>query len=735
MGCFSVLATVATITLITSASQLLSTIRSRSAWNSQSLKWIPRQPIKTTTERHDGDLEDVRKERNKSDAEDLKAIKQLYYQLHNLERFPEILRPAKRLLLALLKETSAAAQALPHEDSIIAIESFSREALAEFQHKRDKDIGKRWEQYNDRRNEGGSRELFQDRNEAIWWLKQLAPVKYVDGAWLGHIGKVTTPFALQKTVKGAWQILSEELGDGDLGKNHVHVYHELLESISPSLPTAEMLEFGDPRYQLNDISVWKAGIAQLLVSLFPHEFLPEILGFNLHFEAISMDTLKACRELKEVGIDPYYFILHISIDNAHSGHSAIAIEIVCEYMDQIYRTEGEAAAKIAWKKIQAGYLLSSGLPGTTVCPSKRRPTDEVSLSHVEKKVMRIFKAKAQVVHGIHCCSKIRIGSRSVTDWLNPAALEADRWQMGLLDALSYSKYWIRRGDSNNSRFMRELQWNGRMFGSFTQDEYNVLKGWVDNLPSICLALEDSNAQIDDTEDEDILSGYPSFQSASTILFEWPASSNPTTTLSSFQDMPSLEVRDRPVFEVFLPLWLSHPCLLQGFVTVPFRTRSEFACTIVKILRAQGGFDVEQECVAGMCEVRRPNSLGLVGIGINMMTQNGLSISKLPTLKHVLHVWPSEFAIQMLQISTRPIEYRGLLIGMATAFAKMHDAMAMSQISFLSRSDQEILRKIAHRELEGLEFCWKELKSDGKMYAECCKGYLAAGHEIKKCFSL
>jgi hypothetical protein len=88
---------------------------------------------------------------------------------------------------------------------------------------------------------------------------------------------------------------------------------------------------------------------------------------------------------------------------------------------------------------------------------------------------------------------------------------------------------------------------------------------------------------------------------------------------------------------------------------------------------------------------------------------------------------------MLHISMRPMEYKGLLIGMATAFAKMHVAVVRSQLYLLSGQDQLTLEKIAQRELEGLELCWKELVVDGKAYSECCEGYLAARHEIRKCF--
>lgn len=118
--------------------------------------------------------------------EELKTLKHLYYQLHNIEKFPSVLPQAKKTLLRLLMETGTATQTLPEHENILSVQSFSREGLEEFQRRRDINIGKEWKEYNLRRKEGGERELLGDREEAIWWLKQIAPVKYVDGAWLGH---------------------------------------------------------------------------------------------------------------------------------------------------------------------------------------------------------------------------------------------------------------------------------------------------------------------------------------------------------------------------------------------------------------------------------------------------------------------------------------------------------------------------------------------------------------------
>jgi hypothetical protein len=74
---------------------------------------------------------------------------------------------------------------------------------------------------------------------------------------------------------------------------------------------------------------------------------------------------------------------------------------------------------------------------------------------------------------------------------------------------------------------------------------------------------------------------------------------------------------------------------------------------------------------------------------------------------------------------RPIENNDLLIRMATALAKMHAVIVRSRLPLLSAQDQDILQKIAKRELKGLELYWKEPKADEEVYAESCKGYLTA----------
>jgi hypothetical protein len=60
----------------------------------------------------------------------------------------------------------------------------------------------------------------------------------------------------------------------------------------------------------------------------------------MHFEGLTMDTLKAAKELEELKINAYYFFLHVTIDNADSGHTMMAMQAVVEYFEHLQTTEG-----------------------------------------------------------------------------------------------------------------------------------------------------------------------------------------------------------------------------------------------------------------------------------------------------------------------------------------------------------------------------------------------------------
>jgi hypothetical protein len=692
---------------------------------------------------------------------EMQAHKQLYYKLHNLEHNPEILPESRQLLLSLLSSTLTDAFKEP-QTGILSIETFSRVGLDHFLKAKDVDVTDRWEDYLARRKAGGPPEMFSDKEEAKWWLKQAAPVKYVDGAWLGHINKISTPFQYRNITKNAWQVMSEELGDGDLAKNHVHVYRDLMRDIDAGLPSADSQDFIHPRHGLSEGRCWKAAIAQLLISLFPHDFLPEALGFNMAYESLPLHLLKTVKELRELRLNPYYFELHISIDNADSGHAAMAMAAVANYVDLIHHTEGPDAAHTAWKRVQAGYILAEGLPTTPQSPSLKTPVAEdqeepFPRTNNEAALLDIFSAKSFVAHKIHCNSRLRIGRRSLVDWLEPNAFKSAQWQKDFLHDLGNCRPWVVKGNSQKSRLVKELSWEGKMFGSFTQTEVEVVEAWINELgkptiqesqqPDGTVYFEFTNRAGFDTAvstHQDILVDYPVFPTPCSIsAFAYPSATPPTDV--DISNPPCLSFSKLTLTNL-LPLWFTSSTLLEGLPSLPVRASDPFGSAIVRILRAQTGFDVEGLGVAGMDEVRRTDegqALGIIELGFDICRHSGLP--QPANMKAAVALGTPEFvefAEWMVWVGTRWLTYRDLLVGLTWGFMELHQAVAAeldeaaNRTAFLlDQRGRHVLQEIATRERNGLEVCRQEMDGDELRMAEFRRGVGIARRAIGECFLL
>ncbi|GIJ87965.1 hypothetical protein Asppvi_006881 [Aspergillus pseudoviridinutans] len=649
-------------------------------------------------------------------------LKETYFKLQNLEVFPSILPAARQLLNQMLSGSLLDAIKESHSN-ILGIDEFTPAKLAEFVRTAEAKTKTEWEDYLARRKSGSPRELFHDAERARHWLRQNAPLKYVDGAWLGHIHKVTTPFAFRRVTKDAWQVLSEELGDGDLRKNHVFLYQQLLGQVSSQLPAGDSEDFIRPHHGLDDVGVWRAAVAQLLISLFPHEFLPEILGFNLHFEGLTFTTLQVACELKELGIDPYYFLIHITIDNSDSGHTAMAMETVIRYLDIVQTQEGNNGVQKAWKRIQAGYVLSERSATVSVRSLENKKTVPVTEGLAED-VTKIFQAKACAADKIHCASRMTISGRSLAEWLDPIHICDKRWQLDFLYALANCTPWVKRGDSENSRLIHELCWGGRMFGSFTHHEVETVKNWIDSLDNFYMFYVGSQDGLHATsKSSDIRYDYPVFSSLSVddILGQ-------TVPLLRDEDRFILSSANITTVARILPLWLTHPCLLEGFVAVPFKSTNTLHCTVIRLLRSQYGFGIERHGVEGIDEVRR-DAVGLVELGQELIRIYGAE--KVDSLGDALERWPSDFATAMLHLSMQPMRHRGLLLGMTSAFVSLHEHVASSDL--LPLKMRLILQGIIVREQESLKICRDELSDDGQEYGDFARGFMLAKRAILQCF--
>lgn len=641
--------------------------------------------------------------------------KELYFKLHHLEKHAEILPQAKCLLLSFFSE---ALQVERTENGILSLDSYSPDGLDEFVQTELNGVTRQWREYLARRQAGQSREMFQSASDARSWLVQNSPVRFVDGAWLGHIHKVTTPFADRRVTKGAWQVLSEELGDGDLAKNHAFIYSQLLQQIGANVPAADSEAF-ILHEGMNDDRIWRSALTQLLISLFPHDFLPEILGFNMHFEMLTLETMVTAMELREVGFDPYYFTLHITIDNAHSGHTAMSSHIVKEYIRSIASRQGSGVAHRIWKRVQAGFVLSRNI--------KHNEAAKATSSPFAADVLTIFQAKVAVSSGIHEQCPVRFGGRSLSAWLDIKALSQLGWQKDFLRLLSDAKPWVYKGNSGQSRLIHKLSRGGSMFGAFTDREVAVIRDWIDSLaPSGAEPYMSftGRAETDETPAR-VLEPRAKYPVFIPVVFD------PVDALQIPDTYKTIDT-SKLLITKLLPLWFAHPCLLECFISVPWMAASPMGCSIVRILRSQHGFLPEPVGVDGMDEMSRVDHVDLMDIGIQMLSRVESPWSPPKTLDEVLERWPSPFAEVMLAAAMKPREHEWVLLGLCQAFTHLHILLAASEI--LPSHAQQALARIADREQENLSICVEGIQKSDCRYIDFCKGYALGKREIESCFS-
>ncbi|GAB0132065.1 hypothetical protein EsDP_00000513 [Epichloe bromicola] len=679
-------------------------------------------------------------EEAKKEAE-TKSYKQLYYQVQNLEKFPDSIPLARQTLLSLLRQ--AVLNAKLQIDSRLNIlnlgHDHSPERLAAYMAGMRHETHVDWTSYQQRRQAGGGPEMFADGEAARQWIKENAPLQLVDGAWVARVHNVTTPFALRAITKNAWQTYCEELGDGELDKNHCHIYRELCRSVGHELPDQNDVDFIHPRHGLDNDRIWRASAGHLLISLFPNDFLPEILGFNLHYESLAPGTLKAAHELPEFGISGYYFALHICIDNADSGHSAMAEATINAYIEHVRKT-GIMDIKEAWRRVQAGFLLSEYLDGD----------DHVS-KHRDA-VADMMHTKVGVAGHVHCTSRARIGGRKLTDWFSSdtlSSMSSSCWKDRFVTALTHSKPWVYPGDGERGLLLRELSWKGRMFGAFTRNEVQCLRTWIDLLDDDPARMKDkywklvgradkatpTTASLASADvDVDASTTHPAFPLQMGIPVPAPSRSSSDFVPSSPLQIMSNQKVD---LDALLPLWFMHPCILEQIVMSPYRTVRPLGSMVLQLLRVESGYMPESSGVAGMDEQRRdPASLisSLTELGLEMCRENKLPE---PTcLKDVLQSRSSsnasssssvasvDFAYMVLSWAARPIENEAFLLGLSRAFLDLEKYVLATadQGLLLSRQGRHGLENMIERKQDGFERILSMIKSESGDIEKFNAGY-------------
>ncbi len=300
-----------------------------------------------------------------------------------------------------------------------------------------------YRRYLDERQAGGPRRYFSCPSHAMHFLRAVAPTKLVDGAWLfGLLRRWQDP-----RYAPLIRTYLDELGGGVAAQNHVLLYQQVL------------ARYGCDQWQDGPDAHFTQGAVQLALAHHADEFTPELIGFNLGYEQLPLHLPITAYELNELDIDPYYFSLHVTIDNASTGHARKALQSVLDCAPRV----GDAAD--FHRRVGIGYQLNMVGMGTE---------QAIASFDLEQELLRVIGDKAAVgahLHSDYC----RVGGRPLSDWLSsPDDLGA------LLEALQRVG-WIRRGQRRESSHFWRLLTDERapMFGVFDGYEQQLLADWIE----------------------------------------------------------------------------------------------------------------------------------------------------------------------------------------------------------------------------------------------------------------
>jgi hypothetical protein len=357
---------------------------------------------------------------------------------------------AKQLYFSLLANPSAAADEAQDylRTQIAAVQDIPAdlpqglEQLAGWVQERAEAVGNEYQEYLAGRKRGGPRRYFGGRAHALNFLQGVAPTKLVDGAWLYGMLRHWANADFYPLIR----TYLEELGDGVPDKNHVTLYGRLLAN------------HGCEDWHDLDEHHFVQGAIQLALAHNTDRFLPEVIGYNLGYEQLPLHLLITSYELNELGLDPYYFTLHVTVDNAGSGHARKAVQA----LHQLIPPGTDRAA--FYRRVLDGYRLNE-LGAST--------TSVIAEFDAQAELVRILAAKSAFGKNMHS-DYCRVAGRAVNDWLSdPAQIPA------FLAALERAG-WIKRGEpAQQSRFWRLVEGErAEMFGVFSAYELQVLHDWI-----------------------------------------------------------------------------------------------------------------------------------------------------------------------------------------------------------------------------------------------------------------
>ncbi|WP_240348061.1 iron-containing redox enzyme family protein [Methylomonas sp. EFPC1] len=320
-------------------------------------------------------------------------------------------------------------------------------------------------------------------------LLQLAPFNLMDGIWLQGILQAGPSDEVRSRLFSIW---ADEVGDGQTSHNHSNVYQDLLRSQGIYLPPVTSRAFLDL-----DLApgAWRTPVFQAVIGLFPQMFFPELIGMTLFLEWEATPTLQPkVRMLRNRGINPLFYSLHVAIDNISAGHGAIAKEAVKLFLADKLEEGGDQAVQENWRRIWNGYVTwaTAGFNGEGLA-ERRLIIDKKSINigspeapdcfpkwstYYRDRMIRLIQRKAPIAAQVH--GRRMLGGVLLNDlFAKPEEL---------LDKLIATKT-VNIENPRSSKLFDLMSFEGPMHRVFTDEEKNIILDWLESLsakPQQCL---------------------------------------------------------------------------------------------------------------------------------------------------------------------------------------------------------------------------------------------------------
>lgn len=362
----------------------------------------------------------------------VESAKTLYWKLLAEPRSTWVLQRAGQFLDDQLCQADAFHCDMPSDPSKILpwMVERARETAAEYA------------QYQAERAQGKPRRYFRNKAHALYFLRTVAPTKLVDGAWLYGL----LAHWQEHRFKALVRTYLEELGEGVPERNHVLIYKNLL------------AQQGCDDIETLEEDCYVQGATQLALGSLVGERLPEVIGYNLGYEQLPLHLLICTRELDELGIDPHYFRVHVTIDNISCGHARQAVKALQENLPLAAGREAFMA------QVARGYRLNELGVGTL---------DAIRRFDLEQEVLAMLERKRRFAMNIHS-DRSRLLGCPLNQWLSQGG------QMHRLLSALQARGWIRRHEAPSaSRFWQLIDGKGAsMFGVFSPYEKQLIHDWI-----------------------------------------------------------------------------------------------------------------------------------------------------------------------------------------------------------------------------------------------------------------